>query len=108
LGIISSVQTQLSVGQRQRISLARVILRNPTILILDEVTSSLDYLNDKKVKEALKQIMQNRTCIIVSHDLSFHELSDRYFKISNGSINELNSLEIKSLLNERESFYAEV
>jgi subfamily B ATP-binding cassette protein MsbA len=77
---------QLSAGQRQRIALARVILRNPRILILDEATSSVDSQSEELIWEALGRLMQNRTTLIVSHRLSSILHSDRILVLRNGTV----------------------
>ncbi|WP_185876765.1 ABC transporter ATP-binding protein [Blattabacterium cuenoti] len=68
--IIGYNGNKLSLGQRQRISIARTVLRNPPIMILDEATSSLDIESEIKVQNALNRMIKNKTSIIITHRLS--------------------------------------
>lgn len=79
---------KLSGGQRQRLTIARAILRNPPILILDEATSALDSASEKLVQEALIQVMQNRTTLIVAHRLSTIQHADQIVVMKEGRIIE--------------------
>lgn len=80
--------TQLSGGQRQRIAIARAILADPAILILDEATSSLDAESERLVQDALDKLMQNRTSIIIAHRLSTVRRCDQILVMSSGAILE--------------------
>jgi len=78
----------LSSGQKQLISFARALLRNPTILILDEATSSVDPYTDLLIRKAMKVLLKNRTAIIIAHRLSTVRDADRILVIDNGKIVE--------------------
>lgn len=83
----------LSGGQRQRISIARAFVRNPRILILDEATSALDTISEKKIQEAIHNLVQDRTTLIVAHRLSTIRDADRIAVVGNGGIKEFGTYE---------------
>lgn len=79
---------KLSGGQRQRIAIARAILKDPAILILDEATSSLDAESELLVQQALEELMQNRTTIVIAHRLATIRKVDRIYVVDKGQISE--------------------
>ena len=79
---------KLSGGEKQRISIARVILKDPKILILDEATSALDSISENAIQEALETMMQGRTSIVIAHRLSTILKAEKILVVSGGVIAE--------------------
>lgn len=89
--IIGERGQKLSGGQRQRLSLARAILKNPSVLILDEATSAVDNDTEAAIQRSLAKVTQNRTTIIIAHRLSTIVHADRIYVLDHGQIAETGS-----------------
>ena len=91
--IIGEKGIRLSGGQRQRIAIARAILKNPSILILDEATSSLDTESEYKVQKAIDNLMADRTVLVIAHRLSTVENADTIVVMKEGEVSDFGSHE---------------
>ena len=92
---------QLSGGEKQRIAIARALIKNPSILILDEATSSLDAESEMKVKTALENAMEKRTVLIIAHRLTTLEKADQIAVLKDGKVeNILSYKELSAIKND--------
>lgn len=86
--IVGNRGVKLSGGEKQRVSIARVILRDPRIIILDEATSSLDSISEMYIQKAMIPLLKDRTSFVIAHRLSTVLAADQIFVIENGAIAE--------------------
>ena len=86
--VIGERGVKLSGGQRQRISIARAILANPKVIILDEATSNLDTQSESFIQKSLQELMKNRTTFVIAHRLSTIQKADQILVIEKGNIVE--------------------
>lgn len=83
---ISHFDSKLSGGELQRIAVARVIMKNPSYLIMDEATSGIDVLSEKQVMNGINSVMENKTVIMVSHDMNLIKKADNIIVLNEGKV----------------------
>ncbi|MCK4650951.1 ABC transporter ATP-binding protein [Candidatus Babeliales bacterium] len=98
--IVGENGNKLSVGQKQRLTIARALLKNPPILIFDEATSSLDQESENMIRLTLEESCKEKTVIVISHRLSFIEKMDRILMIKNHKVTEVSKKLISKQLRE--------
>ena len=86
--IVGERGEQLSAGQRQRVGIARALLRNPKILILDEATAHLDLASDRQIRDTIAELMQDATTLVITHRVSSIVDADRILILDEGRIVE--------------------
>lgn len=86
--VVGNRGMKLSGGEKQRISIARVLLKNPAVIIMDEATSSLDTVSEYDIQKAMSVLLQNKTSIVIAHRLSTVLAADRILVVQDGAIAE--------------------
>ncbi len=86
--VVGERGVKLSVGEKQRVSIARVLLKNPPVLILDEATASVDTETERLIQQALENLIRDRTCFVIAHRLSTVRNADQILVLERGRIVE--------------------
>ena len=86
--VVGEKGSKLSGGEKQRVSIARAILKNPPIMILDEATSALDTVTERLVQDALNHLMEHRTVFAIAHRLSTVKHANKIIVLEQGKIIE--------------------
>lgn len=101
---LSKNQDLFSIGEKQMINFARIMVENPSVVILDEVTSSLSYENEELVKNAIKEITKDKICFIIAHRLTTIKSCNKILYMEDGKILENGSH--KELMNKKGKYYS--
>jgi ATP-binding cassette subfamily B protein len=101
--VLKSDGSGISQGQKQLLAIARAVLANPSILVLDEATSSIDTVTEIKIQEALQRLMQGRTSFVIAHRLNTIQQADQIVVLQDGAITEKGT---HAQLLERKGFYS--
>jgi ATP-binding cassette subfamily B protein len=96
----------LSGGQKQRVTIARTLLKNPRILILDDSTSSVDTETEASIREALNQLMENRTTFIIAHRIQSVMIADLILVLDKGAVIQMGTH--KELVSQKDGMYRRI
>lgn len=102
--VLNQEGSGISQGQKQLISIARAILADPSLLVLDEATSSIDTITEMKIQEALQRLMKGRTSFVIAHRLNTIQQADQILVLNDGGILEKGTHE--ELLNHKKFYYS--
>ena len=86
MSVVGEKGAKLSGGQRQRIALARALVTNPRLLILDEVSSALDPETERDICRVVRRLAENRAVLAITHRSAFLEIADRIYRLDNGTV----------------------
>src|SRR5690625_1768452 len=101
--ILDQDGSSISQGQKQLLTIARAMIVNPSILILDEATSNIDTVTELSIQEGLKRLMKNRTSFVIAHRLNTIQQADTIILLKNGEIIE--SGNHQTLMNKKQDYY---